>query len=301
MFDVQHISFSWGRKPLLEDVSFSLAPGETAVLAGANGAGKTTLLKILAGVCLPSSGRVLVDGIDAFRQALRFRRMLGYLPEAACADPDLRVRKYLRYRANLRGEMTKKIRHRVAEAMELCGLEPYADVPVGTLSFGLRKRVALADAVLLRPRFLLLDDLLAGLDHAGLVRAHRRGRLLVRGGACERARTERTGAVGGQILRAAGRARGRREDGRRRADDSGIDAARAFDGRGRMTRTVRVMFLRTFGRLWASPATAFSAAGFLALAGGFFTFTLLRGDGGTTPVEALWATAAVPCRSWRRS
>ena len=166
MFDVQHISFSWGRKPLLEDVSFSLAPGETAVLAGANGAGKTTLLKILAGVCLPSSGRVLVDGIDAFRQALRFRRMLGYLPEAACADPDLRVRKYLRYRANLRGEMTKKIRHRVAEAMELCGLEPYADVPVGTLSFGLRKRVALADAVLLRPRFLLLDDLLAGLDPA---------------------------------------------------------------------------------------------------------------------------------------
>ena len=61
-----------------------------------------------------------------------------------------------------------------------------------------------------------------------------------------------------------------------------------------MTRTVRVMFLRTFGRLWASPATAFSAAGFLALASGFFTFTLLRGDGGTTPVEALWATAAVP-------
>ncbi len=160
MFDVQHISFSWGRTPLLEDVSFTLAPGETAVLAGANGAGKTTLLKILAGVCLPSSGRVLVDGIDAFRQSLRFRRMLGYLPETACAD------QYLRYRANLRGEMAKKIRHRVAEAMELCGLGPYADAPIGTLSFGLRKRVALADAVLLRPRFLLLDDLLAGLAPA---------------------------------------------------------------------------------------------------------------------------------------
>ena len=164
MLDVQHISFAWGRTPLLEDVSFSLAPGETAVLAGANGAGKTTLLKILAGVCLPSSGRVVLDGVDALRQSLRYRRMLGYLPETAPADPDLRVRQYLRYRANLRGEMTKKIRHRVAEALALCGLEPYADAPVGTLSFGLRKRVALADAVLLRPRVLLLDDLLAGLD-----------------------------------------------------------------------------------------------------------------------------------------
>ncbi len=164
MLEAQHISFSWGRRPLLEDVSFSVSPGETAVLAGANGAGKTTLIKILAGLYTPTGGTVLMDGSDAFLQPLRFRRMLGYLSEAAAADPDMRVKKYLRYRANLRGEMRKKIRHRVAEAMELCGLEDDADARIGTLSFGLRKRVSLADAVLLRPRVLLLDDLLAGLD-----------------------------------------------------------------------------------------------------------------------------------------
>ena len=107
-----------------------------------------------------------MDGVDAFGQSLRFRRMLGYLPESAPADSDMCVRKYLWYRASLRGEMSKKIRHRVFEAMELCGLEPYADKCIGTLSFGLRKRVALADAVLLRPRLLILDDLLAGLDPA---------------------------------------------------------------------------------------------------------------------------------------
>lgn len=166
MLEVQHISFSWGRTSLLEDVSFSVAPGEIAVLAGANGAGKTTLMKVLAGMCSPSVGTVRMDGVDAFEQSLRFRRMLGYLPETASADPDMCVRKYLRYRANLRGEMSKKIRHRVSEAMALCGLEPYADKCIGILSAGLRKRVALADAVLLRPRLLVLDDLLAGLDPA---------------------------------------------------------------------------------------------------------------------------------------
>jgi len=164
MLDVQHISFSWGGLPLLDDATFSIAPGETVVLAGANGAGKTTLLKILAGLCVPSSGTVVADGGDVFAQPLRYRRMLGYLSESAPADPDMRVRAYLRYRANLRGEMAKKIRHRVSEALELCGLEAFAEDFIGTLSFGLRKRVALADALLLRPRFLLLDDLLAGLD-----------------------------------------------------------------------------------------------------------------------------------------
>lgn len=164
MLEVQNITFSWGRTRLLDDVSFSVAPGETAVVAGANGAGKTTLLKVLAGLCVPSSGTVLADGVDAFAHPLRFRRSMGYLSETAPADADLTVKDYLRYRANLRGEMAKKIRHRVAEAMELCGLEPHAGTYIGSLSFGLRKRVALADALLLRPRFLILDDLLAGLD-----------------------------------------------------------------------------------------------------------------------------------------
>lgn len=164
MLEVKHITFSWNRSTLLDDVSLTLAPGETAVLVGGNGVGKTTLLKILAGLCIPSSGSVLVDGVDTFRQPLRYRRVMGYLSESAPADPDMRVRSFLRYRAQLRGEISKKIRHRVSEAMGLCGLEPHADERIGSLSFGLRKRVALADTLLLRPRFLLLDDLLAGLD-----------------------------------------------------------------------------------------------------------------------------------------
>ena len=164
MLEVKHISFSWGRVPLLDDVSFTVAPGETVALVGANGAGKTTLLRILAGVCLPSSGTVVADAADLLRTPLRYRRLLGYLPESAAVEPGMTVKGYLKYRANIKGEMQKKIRHRVLEAMDLCGLSAREEARVDNLSQGLRKRVALAEAILLRPRFLLLDDLLAGLD-----------------------------------------------------------------------------------------------------------------------------------------
>ncbi len=92
MLEVKHISFSWGRTPLLDDVSFTVAPSETVALVGANGAGKTTLLRILAGVCLPSAGTVLGDGADMFLAPLRYRRLLGYLPESAAVEPGMTVK-----------------------------------------------------------------------------------------------------------------------------------------------------------------------------------------------------------------
>lgn len=164
MLDVQKISFRWGRRPLLDDVSFSVEPGELVVLAGPNGAGKTTLLSVLAGLILPTSGTVLADGLDTFEHPLRFRRVMGYLPESAPVDPALTVQDYLTYRAFLKGERSRKVPHRVREALSLCGLQSYARHRTDTLSQGLRKRTALAEALLLRPRFLFLDDLLAGLD-----------------------------------------------------------------------------------------------------------------------------------------
>lgn len=164
MLEVGHISFRWNRSPLLQDVTFTVSPGEVVLLAGANGAGKTTLMKILAGLLFPESGTVRVDGMDIFEAPLRYRRLMGYLPESAPSEDDMNVQDYLKYRASLRGEQSKKIRHRVQESLELCGLENLASSRIETLSQGQRKRVALADALLLRPRFLLLDDLLAGLD-----------------------------------------------------------------------------------------------------------------------------------------
>ena len=164
MLDVRNIAFTYRAKPVLRDVSFVVSPGEAVCVVGANGAGKTTLLRVLATLAAADSGKVLMDGRDALAQPLKYRRQLGYLSETAPLYDDLTVRGFLRYRAQLKGEPDKRIRRRIDEAVELCRLGAHLRAPLRSLSFGLRKRVALADAVLLRPRVLLLDDFLSGLD-----------------------------------------------------------------------------------------------------------------------------------------
>ena len=143
-----------------------VSPGEVVSVVGANGAGKTTLLKILATLQLPDSGTVLVDGQDALARPLRYRRQLGYLPERIALYDDMTVREYLRYRAILKGEPSKRVRRRVSEAVEICQIGNILRTPIASLSAGLKKRVAIADAMILRPRILLLDDFLSGLDHS---------------------------------------------------------------------------------------------------------------------------------------
>lgn len=164
MFEVRSIAFSYARRAVLRDVSLVASPGEIVSVIGANGAGKTTLLRVLATLAVPESGAVLVDGQDAFSRPLRYRRQIGYLSERPALYDEMTVRDYLVYRALLKGEMKKRIRRRIGEASELCRVSDLFGVSIRRLSLGQKKRVALADAVLLRPRVLLLDDFLAGLD-----------------------------------------------------------------------------------------------------------------------------------------
>lgn len=166
MIEVRNLAFSYDRQKVLRDVSFVASPGEVVSVVGANGAGKTTLLRILATLQLPESGTVLMDGQDALQRPLRYRRQLGYLPENAALYDDMTVKEYLRYRAILKGEPAKRVRRRVSEAVEICQIGDFLRTPIARLSAGWRKRVAIADAMILRPRVLLLDDFLAGLDGA---------------------------------------------------------------------------------------------------------------------------------------
>ena len=164
MIEVRNLAFSYQRRQVLRDVSFVVSPGEVVSVIGANGAGKTTLLRLLATLAMPDSGLVLMDGQDAFVRQLKYRRQIGYLPERVVLYDDMTVKEYLHYRARLKGEPAKRVRRRVGEAAELCQISSLLREPIRVLSSGLRKRVALADAFLLRPRVLLLDDFLSGLD-----------------------------------------------------------------------------------------------------------------------------------------
>ena len=166
MFEVRNIAFSYGAQPVLRDVSFVVSPGETVSIVGDNGAGKTTLLKILAPLMTQDAGSIRVNGQDAVHYPLRYRSQLGYLQENPSLYEDMTVKGYLKYRAQLKGELDNRIRRRVGEAAEICQITDILMQPIRKLSFGLKKRVALADAMLLRPRVLLLDDVLAGLDRS---------------------------------------------------------------------------------------------------------------------------------------
>jgi ABC-2 type transport system ATP-binding protein len=164
MIEVKNLAFSYRKKTVLRDVSFSVENGGAVCIVGANGAGKTTLLKIMASLAVPDKGSVEFDGSNIDEFPMRYRKNLGYLPEKIALYNDMSVKKYLSYRAAIKGEPAKRIRRRVSEAMALCGLEEYAKNRIGALSLGWQKRVAFADALLLRPRVLLLDDFLNGLD-----------------------------------------------------------------------------------------------------------------------------------------
>lgn len=166
MFEVRNIAFSYSAKEVLGDVSFVVSPGEAVCIVGDNGAGKTTLLRILSMVVMPDSGNIRLDGHDVFKTPVKYRKSLGYLQEHPSLYEDMTVKEYLTYRAQLKGEPDKRIRRRIAEAADICAIKAEMPRLIRKLSLGQKKRVALADAILLRPRVVLLDDVLSGLDYS---------------------------------------------------------------------------------------------------------------------------------------
>lgn len=164
MLEIDHITFSYGNRKVLDDVTFDVAPGEIVAVTGANGAGKTTLLRVLACLLMQDSGTVRLDSVDPLARPIKYRRGIGYLSEHCPLYSEMTVEEYLTYRVRLKGERNVRVRRRVSETLEQCGLEDSHRTRVRLLSLGYRKRLGLADALVMHPKLLLLDDPLAGLD-----------------------------------------------------------------------------------------------------------------------------------------
>ena len=164
MIEVSNLTKRYAGRTAVDDISFSVAPGEIVGLLGPNGAGKSTTMRILSGFMPATSGSVRVAGYDVFHEADETRRRIGYMPENNPLYLEMRVREYLKFRARLKGLGWRRSRERVTAVMEQCGLADVGRRVIGQLSKGYRQRVGLADALVHEPELIILDEPTIGLD-----------------------------------------------------------------------------------------------------------------------------------------
>ena len=148
----------------VNDISFSVAAGEIVGFLGPNGAGKTTTMKMLTGFLPATSGSATVAGFDVFDSPMDVKRSIGYLPEIPPVYPDLTVREYLRFVGKLKGLRGKLLKEQVAESIEKVSLQLVADRLIRNISKGYQQRTGLAQALLGKPKVLILDEPTVGLD-----------------------------------------------------------------------------------------------------------------------------------------
>lgn len=148
----------------LEDVSFSVAAGETFGILGANGAGKTTLIRIVTTLMRPSAGRIAVFGLPVESGAVSIRRRMGVVSQDCTLDPHLTVRRNLLFHALFFGLSSRRRKVGIDEALTWLGLDHCADAPIHTLSGGTKRKVMIARALLAEPALLVLDEPTSGLD-----------------------------------------------------------------------------------------------------------------------------------------
>lgn len=148
----------------VDQISLSVQPGEIVGFLGPNGAGKSTTMKIATGYLSPTDGTVEVNGLDVRTQPMEVRRSVGYLPEHNPLYLDLYVKEYLRFAGSLHALRGADLSRRMAEMIELVGLDREQHKRIGQLSKGYRQRVGLAQALLHNPPVLILDEPTTGLD-----------------------------------------------------------------------------------------------------------------------------------------
>lgn len=169
MIEVSHLSKSYGSRPAVQDLSFTVPDGQIYGLLGPNGAGKSTIMNILTGYLSATSGQVTVAGHPLPEEADAAKACVGYLPEQPPLYPEMTVQEYLTFAAELKGVKKAERKEQVCRAARRTGLEAVLPRLIRSLSKGYKQRVGIAQALLGNPRLIILDEPTVGLDPAQVI------------------------------------------------------------------------------------------------------------------------------------
>ena len=161
---VEGLTKIYGNQKALDELSFSVEPGQILGFLGPNGAGKTTTMKIITGFLTPSEGSVSIGELDPETQMMEIRKIIGYLPEHNPLYLDMYVKEFLTFIGRIYKLGRKTLASRIEEVIEMTGLGLEQHKKISMLSKGYRQRVGLAQALIHDPQILILDEPTTGLD-----------------------------------------------------------------------------------------------------------------------------------------
>lgn len=161
---VEHLYHRYTSQWAVQDICFEIKQAGVVGLLGSNGAGKSTTMNIMCGVLKQTSGEVYIDGINSLKDPVTARKNIGFLPQKPPLYPDLSVDEYLRFSADIHLIKPKKVKIAVEEVLERCGITHFRGRLLRNLSGGYQQRVSVAQAILHKPKLVVLDEPTNGLD-----------------------------------------------------------------------------------------------------------------------------------------
>jgi len=164
MLEAVQLTKRYSAIPAVQNLSFTLRPGQVLGCLGPNGSGKSTTVRMLTGLLEPSQGVVRFNGGNIRDDLMGYRRLLGYVPEEAHLYPYLSGWEYLEMIAILRGIAAAEIKRKLDSLLELFSLHPHRHASIATYSKGMRQRILLIAALMHNPKIFIFDEPLSGLD-----------------------------------------------------------------------------------------------------------------------------------------
>jgi ABC-2 type transport system ATP-binding protein len=164
LISIQNLTKKFGETVAIQDLSLDVHPGEIFGLIGPDGAGKTTTLRVVSTAMLPTTGRVIVDGVDVVQDPEAVKKVIGYMPQRFALYPDLTVIENLDFFADVFGSPRAQRAELVNRLLRFARLTEFQSRQARNLSGGMQKKLALAATLMHRPRLLLLDEPTTGVD-----------------------------------------------------------------------------------------------------------------------------------------